>query len=135
MRLEEIVQPRCAGAFFAGHVQASAQSVNKLQNRCCFRLEDGFHQNLAGRIKNHRRDRCLMDIQPNILSVIHGGAPSCVGLGANDQNLLQRAPFYNALLRRWAQPCYKSSVERPRQMEAAMVFLEENAGPDDRSDV
>src|ERR1700722_13399680 len=101
MRLEEIVQPCRAGAFLTRYMQASAQTVNKVQNRRCLCLEDRFHQNLAGRIENYSRDRCLMNIQPNILSVVHGGAPFRVGLGANDQNLPQRAPFYNALLRTW----------------------------------
>ena len=77
MWLEQIVQPRGTGPFFKGHVQASAQPVNKLQNRCRFRLEDRFHHQLAGGIQNRSRDRCLVNIQPNILGVIHEGAPSC----------------------------------------------------------
>ena len=32
--------------------------------------------------------------------VIHEGAPSSAGLGANDQNLLQKAPFHNAFINR-----------------------------------
>jgi hypothetical protein len=30
----------------------------------------------------------LVNIEPNILCVSHEGAPSCVGVDANDQNLL-----------------------------------------------
>ena len=77
VRLEQIVQPRRAGSFFQGHVQTAAQTVNKLQNRFRFRFQDRFHHQLASGIQNRRRDRCLVNIQPNILGVIHEGAPSC----------------------------------------------------------
>ena len=50
--------------------------MNKLENRFGFRFQDRFHGQLAGRIQNGHRDRCLVNIQPNILGVIHEGAPS-----------------------------------------------------------
>src|SRR5260370_32759444 len=77
VRLEQVVQPGRAGAFFEGHMQAATQAVDKLQNGSRFRLEDGLHHQLAGGILNRCGDRCLMNIQPNILSVIHEGAPFC----------------------------------------------------------
>src|SRR5467141_803040 len=58
-------------------MQAAAQTVDKLRNGCRFRFEDGLHHQLAGGIQNCRRDRCLMNIQPNILGIIHEGAPFC----------------------------------------------------------
>ena len=73
--LEQVVQPGRAGAFFEGHMQTAAQTVDKLQKGCRFRFEDGLHHQLAGGIHNCRRDRCLMNIQPNILGIIHEGAP------------------------------------------------------------
>jgi len=76
VRLEQVVQPRRAGSFFQGHLHASPKSTDKLQDACCFRLDDGLHDQLAGGIQNHRRDRCLVNIEPNILGVIHEGAPS-----------------------------------------------------------
>src|SRR6266436_1566805 len=36
MGLEQVVQPGRAGPFFKGHMQAAAQTVDKLQNRCGF---------------------------------------------------------------------------------------------------
>jgi len=56
-------------------MQTSAQSVNELQDGLRSRFENGFHHRLAGRIPRADRDRCLMNIQPNILGVIHEGAP------------------------------------------------------------
>jgi hypothetical protein len=90
VRLQQIVQPRRAGSFLKGYVQSSGQPVQKLQNRRGFRLDDRLHHQMAGAIQNHHRDRCLVNIQSNILGVIqHEGAPS-VGVDANNQNLLQR---------------------------------------------
>jgi hypothetical protein len=40
-----------------------------------FRFQDSLQDQLAVRIPNRRGDRCLMRIQPNILGVIHEGAP------------------------------------------------------------
>jgi hypothetical protein len=73
--LEQIVQPGRAGSFFKGHVQTAPQATNKLENRFRFRLQDGLHQQLASGIQNGHGDRCLMNIQPNILGVSHEGAP------------------------------------------------------------
>jgi len=89
MRFEQIVQPGGAGSFFQGHLQTTAHSVEKLQNRCRFGFEDGFHHQLASRVQHGRRDRCLMNIEPNILaSFMRVLLP--VGVEANNQNLLER---------------------------------------------
>src|ERR1700674_2377375 len=66
-----------AGAFFESYMQAAAQTMDKLQNGHCFRFDDGFHYYLAGGIQHSYRDRCLVNIEPNILGVIHEGAPFC----------------------------------------------------------
>jgi hypothetical protein len=58
-------------------VQTAAQAANKLENRFGFRFEDSFHHQLAGSIQNGRGDRCLVNIQPNILVIIYEGAPCC----------------------------------------------------------
>jgi hypothetical protein len=63
--------------FFQGHVQTAAQAMTKLENRFGFCFQDRFRHQIASRIQNRHRDRCLMSIQPNLLSIIHEGAPSC----------------------------------------------------------
>jgi hypothetical protein len=63
------MQPGGASSFFTGHVQTAAQAADKLQNRFGFHFEDSFHHQIAGSIPNGRRDRCLMNIQPNILGI------------------------------------------------------------------
>jgi hypothetical protein len=74
MGLEQVVQPGRAGSFFEGEMRAAAQPVNKLEDGCRFGFEDGLHHQLAGGIQNRSRDRCLMDVPPNIISVIQEGA-------------------------------------------------------------
>jgi hypothetical protein len=69
------MQPGRAGSFFKGHLQTAPQPANKLEDGGRFRFQNGLHHQLAGGIQNGSRDRCLMNIQPNILSVIHEGAP------------------------------------------------------------
>src|SRR5215469_10892362 len=64
---------QCCG----GHVQTAAHAVEKLEYGLRLRLENGFDHQLAGGIANRHRDRCLMHIEPNILGVIHEGAPCC----------------------------------------------------------
>jgi hypothetical protein len=50
--------------------------VDQLQNGCCFRLDGGLHRQMTGEIHNYHGDRCLVNIQPNILGVIqHESAP------------------------------------------------------------
>ena len=51
--------------------------MNKLEDSLGFRFECGLHHQISARIPNRRRDRCRMHIHPNILSVIHEGAPCC----------------------------------------------------------
>jgi len=58
-----------------GHQHAVAQSGKELQNRSRPGLQDRFHHELAGRILNRDRDRCLVNIQPVILFAVHEGAP------------------------------------------------------------
>jgi len=52
--LEQGVQPGRAGSFFEGHLQAPAQTMDKLQKGFRFRFENGFHHQLAGAIQNCR---------------------------------------------------------------------------------
>jgi hypothetical protein len=47
MRLEQVVEPGCPGAFLEGHEQAAAQSTEELQKRRGFGFQDGFHDNFA----------------------------------------------------------------------------------------
>src|ERR1700733_2365675 len=106
------MQPGGTGSFLEGDMQASAKSVNELQDRCGFRFENRFHYQPAVGIENRSRDRCLVNVEPNILGIIHEGAPSCVGLGANDQNLLQWAPFHNAFIRSYGGVSAKQSASQ-----------------------
>src|SRR6266851_5161381 len=85
VRLEQVVQPGRAGAFFEGHMQAATQAVDNLQKGSRFRLEDGLHHQLAGGIQNRCGDRCLMNIQPIYLALF--------------KTYSKGAPFYNALIR------------------------------------
>jgi serine/threonine protein kinase len=59
------------------HRDLKPQAANKLKNRLRFRSENGLHHQIPARIPNSHRDRCLMHIHPNILGVIHEGAPCC----------------------------------------------------------
>ena len=45
--LEQIVQPRCPGAFFPGDMQLSAQTVDELQDAAGWGFDNGFHHLLA----------------------------------------------------------------------------------------
>ena len=47
LRLEQIIEPGCPGAFFEGYEQAAAQSRQKLQKGRGFCFQDGFHDDLA----------------------------------------------------------------------------------------
>src|SRR5438445_30798 len=69
--LEQGVQPRRAGTFFEGHMQTATQTADKLENRFRFRFEDRLHDQLPFRIPYGHGDGCLVNIQPNILDVIH----------------------------------------------------------------
>jgi hypothetical protein len=70
-------------------MQTSAKSGDQPQNGRCFRVDDGFNQELLGRVQNHCRNRCLVNVQPNMLSVIYDKVRHSVGIEANNQNLLQ----------------------------------------------
>jgi hypothetical protein len=75
MGLEQGVQAGRAGAFFKSHMQAAAQTVDESEKGVRFGLQDGFHDQLAAGIQHGHGDHCLVHIQPNILGVIHEGAP------------------------------------------------------------
>ena len=90
MRLEQVVQPGGTGSFFKGDVQVSAQPLDELQNGCRFRFDDGFHQQLAGGIQDRDRDRCLVNVQANILVSIHGALLLVSTGGGNTENLPPR---------------------------------------------
>jgi|SRR5580700_6221887 hypothetical protein len=67
-----------------------------MQQGCGFGLENRFHHQLAAGIHDRYRDRCLMNIEPNILFASQLGAPF-VGDELHTHNLPQGAPFHNAL--------------------------------------
>lgn len=77
METEQIVQPGRTGAFLEGNMQIALQTVDELQSSGRFGLQDGFHNQLAGGIQYPHRDRCLMNIQLNILAVIPELVPFC----------------------------------------------------------
>src|SRR5580692_11117799 len=72
MRLEQIVEPGCPGSFFERYGQSSTQSGEELQNGCGFRFQNGFDDYLTHRIQHCCADRCLVNVQPNILFTAHG---------------------------------------------------------------
>src|SRR6266567_5392176 len=92
MRLEQIVEPGSPSSFFESDRQSSAQSGKEFQNGCGFRFQDRFHDYLALGIHHRYRDRCLMNIETNILFAVHEGAPF-VGHDGNDHNLLPKGPL------------------------------------------
>src|SRR6266581_1961332 len=89
MRLEQIVEPGSPSSFFESHRQSPAQSRKEFQNGYGFRFQDRFHDYLALGIHYRYRDRCLMNVEPNILFAVHEGAPF-VGHDGNDHNLLPK---------------------------------------------
>src|SRR6266852_4378075 len=89
MRLEQIVEPGSPSSFFESHRQSSAQSRKEFQNGYGFRFQDRFHDYLALGIHHRYGDRCLMNVEPNILFAVHEGAPF-LGHDANDHNLLPK---------------------------------------------
>jgi hypothetical protein len=73
-------------------MQAAAQTVDKLQKGCRFRFENALHHQLAGGIQNCRGNRYLMNIQANILGVIHDGLLS-VGMMRTIKTYSKVRPF------------------------------------------
>jgi hypothetical protein len=73
VRLEQIVQPGRPSPFLEGHRQRSAQSGKELKKGCRFRLHDGFHDQLTRRIPHGYYNGCLVNVQPNILFIVHKG--------------------------------------------------------------
>ena len=76
VRFEQVVHPRCASPFLEGHTQAAAQSLDKLEQGGRFRFQNALQDQLAGRVQHRGGDRCRVNVQPNLLGVIHEGAPS-----------------------------------------------------------
>src|ERR1700722_4553852 len=74
-------------------MQAAPETTQKLEYRLGLGLENGLHHQLAGKIQNRHRDRCLVHIQPNILGVIHEGAPCCRSLCERSQPTPNGRPF------------------------------------------
>jgi hypothetical protein len=77
VRFEQVVQSRRASSFLEGHTQAAAQSLDKLEQSGRFRFQNALQDQLAGRVQHRSGDGCRVNVQPNILGVIHEGAPSC----------------------------------------------------------
>src|SRR5258708_9129919 len=93
MRLQQVIQPGCPGSFFEGDMQISAQTVDELQNRVRFRLDNALHHDLALSVPYRNRNRLLVNIHPDILRVQHRVLLP-VGDDPNTQNLLQKGrPF------------------------------------------
>ena len=61
--------------FLKGHAQTAAQAMNKFEDRRTLRFENGIHHQIAGGIQDSDGDRCLVNVQANIL--IRQGAPGC----------------------------------------------------------
>ena len=57
-----------------------------------FGLQDGFHDQLTSRIHHRDHDRCLTNVQPNILFIVHEGAPF-VGSDLNAHPTPKGRPF------------------------------------------
>jgi hypothetical protein len=95
------MQPSRAGSFFQGYVQLPRSPMNILEQGGCFRFQDAFSEQLA-RVQNHSGDRCLVNVQPNILAVILRVLLP-VGVDTSNQNLLQRGALFlmRRLLRMW----------------------------------
>ena len=89
MRLEQIVEPGSPSSFFESHRQSPAQFRKEFQNGYGFRFQDRFHDYLALGIHYRYEDRCLMNVEPNILFAVHEGDPF-VGHDGNDHNLLPK---------------------------------------------
>src|SRR5215831_5675925 len=75
---------------FEGDRQTAAQSCKELENGRSLRLQDAFHNQLASWIHHGDGDRCLMNIEADILFTGHKGAPSCRSMVLALINLLQR---------------------------------------------
>jgi hypothetical protein len=55
----------------SGYRFQSRLNVAQLQNGGCFRFQDGFRDYLAPGIHHRYRDRCLMNVEPNILFAVY----------------------------------------------------------------
>src|SRR5579872_2443479 len=126
MRLQQIVEPGGTGAFFEGHQQAALQPGKELQNGGRPGLQDGFHHQLAGRVLNRDGNRCLVNIQTDILFAVHEGAPF-VGCGAMRS---QPTPKGRPFIMRSRQSCAPNQSPSakwtiPREVEHKAVNVEE----------
>src|SRR5258707_15048814 len=57
LRLQQVIQPGRPGSFFEGDMQISTQTVDELQNRARFRLDDTFHHGLPSSAYHRNRNR------------------------------------------------------------------------------
>jgi hypothetical protein len=69
--LQQVVQPGGPGSFFKGDMHVSAQPIDKLQDQVRFRLDDAFHDYLAGSISDRDRNAFLVHIHADILFAVH----------------------------------------------------------------
>src|SRR6202522_2137311 len=76
MGFQQVVQPGGRGSFFKGHLQISAQPIDKLQNHAGLGLDHAFHHNLSGSIPHRNRNTFLMHIHADIFSAGHKGRSS-----------------------------------------------------------
>ena len=52
MRLEQVIEAGGGSSFFEGHQQTATEPADELQNRGCFRFEDGLQDQLTGGIQD-----------------------------------------------------------------------------------
>src|SRR5262249_37087306 len=95
MRFQEVVQPGRPGSFFKRDLYFSAESIKQLHNGVGLRLDDTFHDDLAGSIPDRDRNTLLVHIHPDIFNTAsHKGRSSSGAVELKHSNLTpQGAPF------------------------------------------
>jgi hypothetical protein len=69
VRLQQVVQPLCLGAFLKGHMHRATKPAKEFHDRLPFRIQDRS-LNQPPAFVSHRHHRgCLMHIQPDILCI------------------------------------------------------------------
>ncbi len=86
-------------AFFEGHIQCSAQTLNKIENGSGVGCQHRLHHQLAVSVEHSCRDGALVDIEADILDAIHrvflsSGLVYC--FAQQPYPTSKGAPFYNA---------------------------------------
>ena len=74
-RLQQVMQPGSGGSLFEGHRKGSLQSSDEIYDSGRLGLQQTFHDQLARSIHHRHRDGGLVHVHPDILFLIHKGAP------------------------------------------------------------